>query len=440
MRLTSVAHLDLPRGPVHSYDVHAGAEGRALPVSFDQHRHVAAGQRSGSWMALAFQPGHPVTRESLERAWLAVIARHGTLRTVFSRAQSTVELHEVEVTAGVWTTHETTGPQQPWELVRALLDESCAPFERPSHRLVLAGADSAEPWVVLGLDHAHVDAWSLLVLGRDMLTALTAVAEGREPGADLTPVPTFAEHTAALLAQSPAPQQVRQRWAEILEAGGGRMPTFPLDLGDVSTPVAEVVEVRDVLDTRQVHRWERRADREGVRLLPLAVSVLTDVSRRLAGRPLRAVLPVHSRSEERWHDSVGWFITNAVLESSEVDPMTCAAAVREAVKLGSYPLAPIMEPYGGMPAGPGMFALSWLDNRRVPVSLPAEAKARHVSAVTRADGVMVWFVIDRAGLHLRCRYPETPQARESVVRWLDAVCAGLVDSAGGQVSEASYDR
>ncbi|MGB7449546.1 MAG: condensation domain-containing protein [Ornithinimicrobium sp.] len=432
MRLTSVAHLDLPRDPVLSYAVSPGALGRPLPVSFDQRRHVSSGQRPGSWMAVALRPTKPVSQADLERAWLTVVQRHGTLRTVFSQAQTgAVRLHEIEVAPGSWTVHEASEHQHPWELVRAALDQGCAPFQRPSHRVLLADTGSGAPWVIVGLDHAHADAWSLLVLGRDLLTCLADIGAARRPGAELAPVPSFAEHTAELLAQRPAPERVRRRWAEILGAGGGRMPTFPLPLGEVSTPAREVVEVRDVLDEAQVQRWEHRAREQGVRLFPLAVSVLTDVSQRLAGQALRAVLPVHSRYEERWHDSVGWFITNAVLESSDADPQACAGAVREAVRLGSYPLAPIMEPYGGMPVGPGMFAISWLDNRRLPVSLPSEVRAQHVSAVTRTDGVMIWFVIDRSGLHLRCRYPETPAARESVTTWLDSVCRGLLGSAGG---------
>ncbi len=43
---------------------------------------------------------------------------------------------------------------------------------------------------------------------------------------------------------------------------------------------------------------------------------------------------------------------------------------------------------------------------------------------------MLWFVLDGSGLHLRCRYPETPEARDSVGRWLDALVAGLRSLAG----------
>ena len=77
-----------------------------------------------------------------------------------------------------------------------------------------------------------------------------------------------------------------------------------------------------------------------------------------------------------------------------------------------------------MPAGPGMFAISWLDTRRLP---PVEATLgiQYVSAVIETDGVMIWFIVNDDGLHLRCRYPDTPEARSNVTAWLDRVEAAL---------------
>ena len=55
MRLTNVAHLRLPFGRLVGYDLQVGEPGPALPVSFDQRRHVGGGDRAGSWMALSFR-------------------------------------------------------------------------------------------------------------------------------------------------------------------------------------------------------------------------------------------------------------------------------------------------------------------------------------------------------------------------------------------------
>ena len=51
---------------------------------------------------------------------------------------------------------------------------------------------------------------------------------------------------------------------------------------------------------------------------------------------------------------------------------------------------------------------------------------QYVSAVIHDDGVMVWFIVNDTGLHLRARYPNTAAARAHVVPWLDAVERGLL--------------
>ncbi len=150
---------------------------------------------------------------------------------------------------------------------------------------------------------------------------------------------------------------------------------------------------------------------------------MTEVTREVADQPLRAVFPVHSRYDATWHDSVGWFITNSVLESPDPDPTACAEAVKEAVRLGSWPLEDVLEPWGGMPEAPGMFAISW--------SVGLEAQYLGASILT--DGVMLWFVLDESGLHLRCRYPDTPPARAGVGRWLDRLVERLREEAAEQV-------
>ena len=43
----------------------------------------------------------------------------------------------------------------------------------------------------------------------------------------------------------------------------------------------------------------------------------------------------------------------------------------------------------------------------------------------RTDGVMIWFVINDSGMHLRCRYPDTRQARRAMRTWLAGLVYGL---------------
>lgn len=430
MRLTNVAHLRLPFGQLWGYDVTITREGEALPVSFDQRRHVDAGNRPGSWMALSFQLGEPIARDRLAAAWLAVIARHGTLRTVFvDEPDGATGLREVEVGPGGWVPHRIGEGQAVNDTLRDVLDDACASYRAPSHRLCVLET-AAGPTVVVAADHAHVDMWSMLVIARDLLAAL---ALGGEP--TLPPARPFVEHTRALLDRPSAPDEVRRRWAEILSDSGGVMPRFPLPIGAPELH-AERVEIRDVFDVTDSAAFAVQARADGVSTLTLAVSAMTAVTGELAGAPLRAVFPVHSRYEPTWHDSVGWFITNSVLESTSADPTAAAAAVKEAVRLGSWPLANLLRAWGStMPEAPGMFAISWLDLRRLPVRVDSKGLgAQYVSASIRTDGVMLWFILDDSGLHLRCRYPDTDEARTNVGAWLDLLVQRLQSDARSSVS------
>jgi ribosomal protein S18 acetylase RimI-like enzyme len=423
MRLTNVAHLRLPFGRLMGYDVRVSEPGRPLTVSFDQRRHVGAGERPGSWMAISFRLAEPVSRDALATAWLAVIARHGTLRSVFVAGDDgEPQLHEVEIAPGAWTEHDIAPGQSVNDALRDQLDAACTPYSAPSHRLSVLETATG-PTVVIAADHSHVDMWSMLVIVRDLLTALGGVAAGQMPA--LGEAPAFADHSAALRDRPAAPDEVHRRWREVIDGSGGTMPRFPLPLGE-PTAHAERVEVRDVLDVDDSAAFSAQASADGVSTLALAVSAMTGVTHELAGTPLRAVFPVHSRYDATWHDSVGWFITNSVLESADVDPRACAAAVREAVQLGSWPLEDVLRPWGGMPEAPGMFAISWLDLRRLPVRVDAAGlEAQYVSAAIRTDGVMLWFILDESGLHLRCRYPDTTDARRHVGEWLDRLVERL---------------
>jgi GNAT superfamily N-acetyltransferase len=419
MRLTNLAHLRLPFGRLWGYDVSVSDLGRQLPVSFDQRIHVSAGARPGSWMALSIRLPARVSRESLADAWLAVIACHGTLRTAFTPGpDGDPRLHEIDVRPGRWVEHQIAAGQAVNDALQAVLDATCSPYQRPSHRLCVLET-AAGLTVVIAADHAHVDMWSMLVIARDLLSMLA----GRT--SSLGPAPAFVEHTQALLDRPAAPERVRERWAQIISDSGGVMPRFPLSLGESGTQ-PERVEVRDVFDVDDGAAFDAQARDDGVSTLALAVVAMTAVTRELAGSPLRAVFPVHSRFENNWHDSVGWFITNSVLESAVPEPRAAADAVKEAVQLGSWPLADVLAPWGGMPMAPGMFAISWLDQRRLPVRIDAVGlDAQYVSATIHTDGVMLWFIQDESGLHLRCRYPDTAAARTNVGAWLDLLVARL---------------
>lgn len=366
MRLTNVSQMQVQSGRVYSCALRAEITdppaSEQLPVSFDQERHVSFGSRPGSWMAVSFSMPLHADREVIADAWIQVIQRHGTLRSFFSwdgeadGSSGDLTLSPGQVSLGEWEQlayGSVLSPPALRTVLREHFDLVCRSLESPSYRLCVIEdeAGTETPQVVIGSDHAHVDAWSLLVLVRDLAACTQDALEGRTLGADLPPAESFSAHTQDLADQPAPPQEVVDRWSDILESGGNSMPRFPLDLGDVSQPVGEFVEIRDVFDADELAQVEAHAAEHKVRLIAVAVSVMTRLAAELSGGPLRAVFPVHSRHDARWFNSVGWFITNSVLENHDDDYRASYAAVKEAIRLGSYPLAPIMRPYGGMQIG-----------------------------------------------------------------------------------------
>ena len=108
-------------------------------------------------------------------------------------------------------------------------------------------------------------------------------------------------------------------------SGNSTAVPSPVTFALVTVSAPEVVEVREVMDAVEYDAFAGAAKAAGTSTIGLAMSALTDVTRRLADAPLRAVFPVHSRHEPRWHDSSGWFITNSVLECDDAAPTACAA-------------------------------------------------------------------------------------------------------------------
>ena len=124
MRLTNIAQATLPPGAVHSYALRpVGPRGRALPVSFDQGRHVGAGDRPGSWMSIALRLPPGTTRDALAAAWERAVDRHGTFRTVFGLDDAgEPTLHEITLGDGAWEEHHVPEGIATREVVREGFD------------------------------------------------------------------------------------------------------------------------------------------------------------------------------------------------------------------------------------------------------------------------------------------------------------------------------
>ncbi len=192
-----------------------------------------------------------------------------------------------------------------------------------------------------------------------------------------------------------------RRWREILEAGDGFMPRFPLPLGEAAAHL-ERVEVRDVFDVHSSAAFSAQARADGVSTLTLALSAMAEVTRTVSGAPAARGLP-------RPQPLRGEVERRRRLVHHELRPRSHRSRPAGDFPVGARghrtrfaSLAEVLAPWGGMPEAPGMFAISWLDLRRLPVRIDSTGlDAQYVGATIRTDGVMLWFILDENGLHLR---------------------------------------
>ena len=94
-----------------------------------------------------------------------------------------------------------------------------------------------------------------------------------------------------------------------------------------------------------------------------------------------------------------------------------------------------------MPEAPGMFAISWLDLRRLPVRVDAAGLgAQYVGATIRTDGVMLLVHPRWLGTAPAVPLPGHPEARTNVGGWLDRLVATLQAGARSSVGGVLVNR
>ena len=168
--------------------------------------------------------------------------------------------------------------------------------------------------------------WSMLVIARDLLSALDAGA-GREPLPG--PAPAFVEHTQALLDRNAAPDHVRHRWEDIIGDSGGVMPKFPLPGCAPSAARACRKCAMCSISTTVQHLLRRPATTASTRTR-CGCDDCDDP--RVGGNPLRAVFPCTYVTTTTGMTQSAGSLPNSVLESRS-RPRAAAAAVKRLCSL-----------------------------------------------------------------------------------------------------------
>ncbi|MBY6363738.1 condensation domain-containing protein [Rhodococcoides corynebacterioides] len=437
MRLIGADDL-LPRpGTVLLWSVQADPETARVqdaPPSFNQRTHLA-GTGPLTWLAVAAEVPGPIRRADLARAVLTLLARHESLRTSFRRTPQGLRraVHPAEaLTLRPRSAGPVASPPRARDVVTAFVSEQCAePWSTPA--VAVAAVDRADrSTVVIGIDHALGDAWSLTVLLDDLVRLY------RGAPADPVAVPSFGRHCVREAATVVEPDDPRLgEWLRFLRAHGNAPPSFPGPTGVPAGEVRRAVLRTDTLvgaDDAGAAEASCRELGTGPFAGALAALAHAVADERSGDRPrsLSLLFPLHTRTLPSESRAVGWYVTNApvtVAVSADIRSTTRGAglALRAALPLGEVPIDTVISALGELRRPRhDVFMASFVDYRRLPGhATHGPLDARHVSAVTDADDVQIWFARTDAGLAVRTRVPDTAVARATVDRLIDRMRAQL---------------
>jgi hypothetical protein len=404
---------------------------RPVDLSLNQRNHLAAavaGEPS-VWLAAVFDVDGPIDVDALEHAYRAVVARHSALQCGAEVVAGEVRGVRHDAASLSWSRIEhgsTTSVGQTRDLVRGELDRACFPLAYPAlWPAAISRADRST--IVLGLDHLHADAYSLVVLVDDLHALYDAAAAGR-------PTPALPEAACFVSGLDRPPRRVPPQddrlaaWHDFLRSRDHRLPTFPVSLGvEPGERVAQRTQVAQLVDAHLAERLGVHSHRHGGTTSSAVLAALAIAVHEVGGPDTLAVLtPVHTRVTEQDRRAVGWYTTTTPVELTAhrdgcVALGDAAAAAATGRAMATVPLDQVLESASEslVRERADVFMASYLDYRRLPGHDElVRRRAHHVSAPTLADDLQMWISRTDAGLAVRARMPDTTTARQVVSRLL----------------------
>ncbi|OBA76820.1 acyltransferase [Mycobacterium sp. 1554424.7] len=286
------------------------------------------------------------------------------------------------------------------------------------------------------VDHLHCDPMLLAGMYVEIVMNYTALIEGKAP-VTLPPAASYddfcmREHhiVSGMTLESP---EVR-KWIDFAEANGGTLPDFPLPLGDQSIPCGGDTHVERLLGPEQTAQFEALCRQAGARFSGGLFACAALAHYELTGaETYYGLTPTDKRKSPADFMTVGWF-TGVVPFAVAVDPNSFEETARSAqvsfdgnMDLANCPfdrvleLAPWLRKYG-----PQFTMMSYMDAGLPPLSGIVATALDGVNATAFTDGrspaymySTVFRLFDEVSIMVS--YPNNPVARESVIRYAEAL-------------------
>lgn len=425
----------------------AEAEDGATPPSYNQEWHLKYVSKLAEhgigipmWMGFAFEIPGPL-KAGIFRETLRVCAeRHETLRSAFRVRDGRMERFTVapeRLRVNDEFLADFAGGEEMCVRLQERIDDATGAFCRPSH-VVETVERAHSTTVIVALDHAHTDGFSVMTAVQEWRDLYEAVAGGRTVGHQhVGSYVDFGVAERAAAEQIDAGHPAVGCWGRFIEAGGERLLKFPLDLGVAEGELLPhtKVDVR-LLDASAAEAVEEACHGAGGGFLAGLLAAFAIVAHEITGDPVyRTVMPWHTRSRPEWLHSMGWYVG---IGPVEID-LSAAESFRDvvqgahrsaatALRLSRTPIVRIAELLGIQDElelrMPEVFPfVSFTDMRVIPGTHRwSEWNARPlVRMKTRGNRVNTWIHRTHEGVWVTARYPSTEAAHAGVATYADRV-------------------
>ncbi|MFD7277002.1 condensation domain-containing protein [Streptomyces sp. NPDC059862] len=406
-----------------------------------------------TWLGTAFDIPGRIDLDALEDALRSWTLRHETLRSGFRLRDG--EMRRFTLGTGAVSLHrEVVGDfSTSADLVRHLQDRFDVAADAlgwPNLIYTAVVRDDCTS-VYMAFDHSNVDSYSIQRIPAEVHEFYAANVAGR--AVKQTPASSyidFCEIERADADRIDGTHEIVARWREFIHRCGGRLPSFPVDLGVVpgGRLPAQKLMSEMLVSPDDAAAFEAYCRPYGGSLVGV-LAATSIIVREIGGQSVyRTVVPFHTRVKSQWSDSVGWYVGGAPIEVPLVptaDFATLLKTVRSQLQtsrpLARMPIARVLRLLGSdfRPTSPDLYSIvSFVDARGIPGSGRwSELAAYALIRVSYGDQVCVWFNRLHEGLWFTCRYPDTDIAYKNMRLYAEQLRDLIVLVARGSAPSAA---
>ncbi|MGU3431574.1 condensation domain-containing protein [Actinomycetes bacterium M1A6_2h] len=454
MEFTELADYPLPAGVLTQWTPTVGDGGEAWseddrPLAYTHEAHCRHSLTAGAdpnseaaWIGAAFEIHSGYQPDAVRRALRAWTVRHETFRTtVVSKdggglmrltvpgERIDIESHsDGKIRSGAWI-HD--------HLVD-YFGSTLSPFRWP-HCLVATVHDPTRSGflLVFAADHSVMDAYSMLLAISELRRLYEFECHGTDPLlAEIGSHVDFSAIDRRLGDSVTADHHAVEVWSDFLEArspAGPTFPEFPLpvtvdDAGSTSAHQSSLSSWLLTSDETDALARTCRSNGHGMQSGVLAALAMT--GRHLTGDTVRFVMPLHTRFEPRYAQSVGWYVGVVPIEIAVEHDASLAqclpsatAAVENVAELARLPYSKIADLLGVTDTP--RFVVSYLDLRHTPDSAHwSRWRARTLrGSAASPDEVYLWILRTPLGLNVSARFPSNEKASRNVHRFVTTLAS-----------------